>query len=112
MMETKSSVVHVQAAKLPATPLSVTLVLAPDPTRDYTDVLRDIVELAFGAGAGVGVEIKIVDPADEHIGSDEDVSAVRAALLPTRPKQLRSVGTSSLPAQRRVPRGRTRFATA
>lgn len=107
MIETNSSVVETYTTSAPTTLLRVTLALAPDPTRDYTDILRDIVDLAFEASAFMPVEIKIVDPADdERATNDAESHAVQAlqAKYASIENQTCDVGTSCISMQRPVPR--------
>lgn len=82
MMELTGARVHPQETSSRTTPLRVKLALAPDPTHDYTDMLRDIIDRAFEASAFSPIEIMIVDPADsEQPTSDEVAYAVPASLV-------------------------------
>jgi hypothetical protein len=107
MIETNSSVVETYTTSSPTTPLRVTLALAPDPTRDYTDILRDIVDLAFEASAFMPVEIKIVDPADDELATNDaemhDVQALQAPYA-SIDNQTHDFGSSCISMQRPVPR--------
>jgi hypothetical protein len=111
MMETNSLAVDVCTTNSPTIPLRITLALSPDPNRDYSDVLRDIIDLAFEASASLPVEIIIVDPADsEQAMSDEQSRDVHAsvAMHTKMDKQMRGNGMGCTQGHGRATRLETR----
>ena len=72
-MELTESAVHPQETSSLTTPVRVKLAFAPDPTHDYTDLLRNIIDRAFASSASGPIEIIVVDPADSEQTTSEKV---------------------------------------